>query len=66
MTSLLVDTETIVYLGYRIEVADHDLTVTAPDGEELVTNGRGSIAGARKVIRRHRYEKRHGRTNQEV
>jgi hypothetical protein len=66
VTSVLVETETITYLGYAIEVADRDLTITAPDGEELVTNGRLEISGARKLIRRHRYQARHGRTNQEV
>jgi hypothetical protein len=59
-------TETITYLGYSIEVGASDLTIFAPDGEELRENGRLTVSGARKLIRRHRYEQRHGRTNQEV
>lgn len=66
VTTVLVDTETITYLGYTIELGPHDLTIYGPDWEELVTNARLELSGARRLIRRHRYEARHGHTNQEV
>lgn len=47
-------TETATYLGYTIELAEHDLTIFAPDGEELVENARITLSGARRFIRKHR------------
>lgn len=59
-------TETIRYLGYEIEVGATDVTITSPDGEELIANARIELSGARKFVRKHRLYVRHRHTNQEV
>lgn len=48
------ETATATYLGYTIEIGEHDLTIYSPNGEELAANARISLASARRFIRKHR------------